>query len=63
MYLLQVEQQHQQRWEEQCRIEQEDEENREALRVQEEELRLEMQRMAKKGYQGKVKDESQAAGN
>lgn len=50
-----MEQQRQEHWEEQCRIEQEEEEEREALRVQEEELRLEMQRMAKKGHQQKVK--------
>lgn len=58
-----MEQQRQEQWEEQCRIEQEEEEEREALRIQEEELRLEMQRMAKKGYQEKVTDESQAQGS
>ena len=51
-----MEQQHQENLEEQCRIEQEEEEEREALHIQEDELRLEMQRMAKKGYQEKVKD-------
>lgn len=55
-----MEQQHQDQWEEQCRLEQEEEEDREALQIQEEELRLEMQRMTKKGYQEKVKDERQA---
>lgn len=39
--------------EEQCKAEQE-EEDREALQNQEKELRLEMQRMAKEGYQEKV---------
>lgn len=51
-----MEQQRQEQWEEQCRREQQEEEDREALRIQEEELRLEMQRMAKKGYQEKVND-------
>lgn len=50
-----MEQKCQEQWEEQCRTEQEEEENREALRIQEEELSLEMQRMAKKGYQEKVR--------
>ncbi len=57
-----MEQQRQEQWEEQCRIEQEEEEDREALRIQEEQLRLEVQRMVKKGYQEKVKDRSQADG-
>lgn len=58
-----MEEQRQKQWEEQCRIEQEEEEDREALQIQEEDLRQEIQRMAKSGYQDKVKDESQAAGN
>lgn len=52
-----MEQQQEAQWEERCRKEQEEEEEREALRIQEEELRLEMQRIAKKGYQDKVKEE------
>lgn len=58
MCVLQVEQKRKEQWEEQCRIEQEEEEDREALQIQEEELRLERQRMAKKGYQEKVNNES-----
>lgn len=61
MCVRQVEQQLQEQWEEQCRVEQEEEEEREALRIQEEELRLEMQRMAKKGYQEKVKDKKKSS--
>jgi len=60
---MQVEQQRQEQWEEQCRVAQEEGEEREALRMQEEELRLEMQRMARKGYQEKVKVQIQAAGD
>lgn len=56
--MLQVEQKRREQWEEQCRIEQEEEEDREALQIQEEELRLERQRMAKKGYQEKVNNKS-----
>lgn len=52
-----MEQQHEEQWEEQRRKEEEEEEEREALRIQEEELRLEMQRITKKGYQDKVKEE------
>lgn len=52
--ILQVEQKRLEQWEEQRRMEQEEEEDREALRIQEEELSLETQRMAKKGYQEKV---------
>lgn len=50
-----MEQKRQEQWEEQCRTQQEEEENREALRIQEEELSLEMQRMAKRGYQERVR--------
>ncbi|KAM8885958.1 trichoplein keratin filament-binding protein isoform 1-T1 [Spinachia spinachia] len=57
----QVEQQHQDHWEEQCRLEQEEEEHREALQIQEEELRLEMQRMTKKGYQQKIHSRPRSA--
>lgn len=35
-------------------MEQEEEEHRKALQIQEEELRLEMERVAEKGYQEKV---------
>lgn len=61
MCVLQVEQRLQEKWEEQHRVEQEEEEEREALRIKEEELRLEMESMAKKGYQEKVKDKNQVA--
>ncbi|XP_040897387.1 trichoplein keratin filament-binding protein [Toxotes jaculatrix] len=57
----QVEQQHQKHWEEQCRLEQDEEEEREALQIQEKELRLEMQRMAKKGYQEKIHSRPRSA--
>uniref|UniRef100_A0A3Q1FGN4 Trichoplein keratin filament-binding protein n=1 Tax=Acanthochromis polyacanthus TaxID=80966 RepID=A0A3Q1FGN4_9TELE len=57
----QVEQQHQEQWEELCRMEQEEEEQREAQRIQEEELRLEMQKMAKKGYQEKIHSRPRSA--
>uniref|UniRef100_A0A3B5AG27 Trichoplein keratin filament-binding protein n=1 Tax=Stegastes partitus TaxID=144197 RepID=A0A3B5AG27_9TELE len=59
--IMQVEQQHQEQWEELCRMEQEEEEDREAQRIQEEELRLEMQRMAKKGYQEKIHSRPRSA--
>lgn len=52
---MQVEQKHQEQWEEQCRKEEEEKENREAVRIQEEDLRLEMQKLAERGYQEKVK--------
>ncbi|XP_070760888.1 trichoplein keratin filament-binding protein [Enoplosus armatus] len=57
----QVEQKHQEQWEEQCRIEQEEEEDREALQIQEDELRLEMQRMAEKGHQAKIHSRPRSA--
>uniref|UniRef100_A0A1A8L6B5 Trichoplein keratin filament-binding protein n=1 Tax=Nothobranchius pienaari TaxID=704102 RepID=A0A1A8L6B5_9TELE len=50
----QVEQKHQEEMEEQRRREHEKEEDREALRIQEEQLRLEMQKMAVKGHQEKI---------
>lgn len=49
-----MEQKHQEQLEEQHRIEQEEEEEEQVLRGQEEELRLEMQRMVEKGHQEKV---------
>lgn len=58
-----MEQQRQEQCEEQRRTEEEEEEHREALQIQEEELRLEMQRMAKKGYQEKVRDENKPGGD
>ncbi|XP_035022930.1 trichoplein keratin filament-binding protein [Hippoglossus stenolepis] len=57
----QVEQQRQEHWEEQCQKEQDEEREREALRIQEEDLRLEMLRMAKKGYQEKVHSRPRSA--
>lgn len=51
-----MEEQRQKQWEEQCRLEQEQEEDRQAGIAQEEELRLEMQTMARRGYQDKVRD-------
>ncbi|KAM7391905.1 hypothetical protein PAMP_022552 [Pampus punctatissimus] len=57
----QVAQRLQEQWEEQCRVEQEQEKDREALRIQEEELRLEMQRMANKGYQEKIHSRPRSA--
>ncbi|XP_010768943.1 trichoplein keratin filament-binding protein [Notothenia coriiceps] len=57
----QVEQRHQQRWEERCRLEEEEEEDKEALQIQEEELRLEIQRMADKGYQEKTRSRPRSA--
>uniref|UniRef100_A0A673Z8V7 Trichoplein keratin filament-binding protein n=1 Tax=Salmo trutta TaxID=8032 RepID=A0A673Z8V7_SALTR len=50
----QVEQRRREQWEEQRRREQMEEVEREALRLQEEELRLETHRMAQQGYQDKV---------
>lgn len=58
MYVFQVKQHRQEQWEEQRRIEQEEDEELEALRIQDDMLRLETQRMTKKGYQEKVKDKS-----
>lgn len=49
-----MEQKHQEQLEEQHRIEEEEEEEKQILQGQEEELRLEMQRMVEKGHQEKV---------
>ncbi|XP_068422689.1 trichoplein keratin filament-binding protein [Clinocottus analis] len=57
----QVEQQRQEQLEEQYRTEQEKKEYREALQIQEEELRLEMERMAKNGYQEKIHSRPRSA--
>ncbi|XP_056275305.1 trichoplein keratin filament-binding protein isoform X6 [Pseudoliparis swirei] len=57
----QVEQQRQEQWEEQCRKQQEEEEDREAVHLQEEELRLEVQKMANKGYQEKIHSRPRSA--
>uniref|UniRef100_A0A8C8JEI5 Trichoplein keratin filament-binding protein n=1 Tax=Oncorhynchus tshawytscha TaxID=74940 RepID=A0A8C8JEI5_ONCTS len=54
----QVEQRRREQWEEQRRREQMEEVEREALRLQEEELRLETHRMAQQGYQDKVLNHS-----
>uniref|UniRef100_A0A8C5N639 Trichoplein keratin filament-binding protein n=1 Tax=Gouania willdenowi TaxID=441366 RepID=A0A8C5N639_GOUWI len=51
----QVQQRHQEQLEDKWRNHQEEKEHRNALRIQEEELRKETQRMATKGYQEKVK--------
>lgn len=58
-----MEQQRQEQWGEQHRIDQEEEEEREALQIQEELLREEIQRMAKRGYQEKVRGGTQFAGS
>nr|XP_019956551.1 PREDICTED: trichoplein keratin filament-binding protein isoform X1 [Paralichthys olivaceus] len=57
----QVEQQCQEHWEKQCQKEQDEEGEREALQIQEEELRLETLRMAKKGYQEKIHSRPRSA--
>ncbi|MEQ2220708.1 hypothetical protein ILYODFUR_008125 [Ilyodon furcidens] len=57
----QVEQKHQEQWEEQCRIQQEEEEERKALEIQEEDLKLEMQKIAEEGYQQKIHSRPRSA--
>lgn len=49
-----MEQKRQEQLEEQHRLEQEEEEEEQVLQCQEEELRLETQRMVEKGHQEKV---------
>lgn len=53
-----MEQKHHEQQEEQCRIQQEEEEERKAREIHEEDLKLEMHRMAEEGYQEKVKSDS-----
>ncbi|XP_058493098.1 trichoplein keratin filament-binding protein isoform X2 [Solea solea] len=57
----QVAQQHQEYWEEQRWKNQEEEQEREAMQIQEEELRSEVQRMAKKGHQEKIHSRPRSA--
>lgn len=52
---LQVEQRRREQWEEQQRLEQEEAELREGLRLEEEELRLETERMTRSGYEERVR--------
>lgn len=49
-----MEEKRQEQWQEWCRIQQEEDEERKALEIQEEDLKLEMQKMAEEGYQEKV---------
>lgn len=60
-----MEQKHQEQLEEQHRIQQEEEEEEEVLRGQEQELKLETQRMVERGHQEKVKrvDPQDASGS
>uniref|UniRef100_A0A3P9KYS3 Uncharacterized protein n=1 Tax=Oryzias latipes TaxID=8090 RepID=A0A3P9KYS3_ORYLA len=57
----QMEQHQQEQLEEQHLMEQEEEENRKALEIQKQELRLEMQSMAEKGYQEKIQSRPRSA--
>lgn len=52
--MFQVEQKRQEQWEQQRWLEQEKEKENEACRIQEDQLRLEVQRMAEKGYEERV---------
>lgn len=53
---LQVEQRRREHWREQQRLEQEEAGLREGLRLQEEELQQETERMVRRGYEDRVRD-------
>lgn len=57
----QVEQKRQEQWEQQRWLEQEKEKENEACRIQEDQLRLEVQRMAEKGYEERIRSRPRSA--